>query len=651
MNHHPKHTSEKLLHQIKQNQLHSCEMNKRIKTCKQMSKKLFIKKHSVNQPTNKVKQEQSNLNKDLYKLFQELTQKTKKDIQVLIQMNENINDQDMTQKISTLLQNTTQKINYEKSELIQKLYQLYFLNQKIDLKMFQELKQDMMVMFEKFHEDIYDLFGDQNSKLFQKLDEKLKRKIETLFWKLNSEREKEIYETAEQKTDSDICELWNKIYQKFKQRKTDTFRQTNQETDKDLHHEINRIFQQLSEKINNKSEPCTFWLSKLCRKMHQKLKNEIYTLFWKLDYETNTEIFDISNQEFNHEETEIFKQMNLNIDKLKDEWFQQAMNEEMKPTFQDPDYEINKMFWDMKKSINQSKENLTRKLFLMNQNQEIDININHMLKEVTNNMFHMMYQEIDELDQIIIESTYRYIQEDDYEAHKILIQKMTELLISDMNEISIQILKQMVHMTYQKMDQYKNKTLNKPSQEPLKNSDQEPIKELSQVVIKKSIQEIWMSESYQELYQQLVLSNLKLIEEEKIDLHLAKEKKETLEKCINEQKVKKLLKIHQQDEDKLNLRMISEQEIQAKNQKQEMTDLMKWQKHEIKEQKIPRSFWNDLSYLIKQEKIPQYLYYQEKQLTDRHKLEKLNLDKKILLKKNGQTKKHSTELLILKEED
>ena len=209
----------------------------------------------------------------------------------------------------------------------------------------------------------------------------------------------------------------------------------------------------------------------------------------------------------------------------------------------------------------------------------------------------------------------------------------------------------MVHMTYQKMDQYKNKTLNKPSQEPLKNSDQEPIKELSQVVIKKSIQEIWMSESYQELYQQLVLSNLKLIEEEKIDLHLAKEKKETLEKCINEQKVKKLLKIHQQDEDKLNLRMISEQEIQAKNQKQEMTDLMKWQKHEIKEQRIPRSFWNDLSYLIKQEKMPQYLYYQEKQLTDRHKLKKLNLDKKILLKKNGQTKKHLTELLILKEED
>ena len=148
---------------------------------KRKVKKLSKKKDSLNQTTNNAKQDHSNLNKDLYKLFQELHQKTEKEIQVLIQMNENTKDPDINQKTSSLVQTITQKINYEKHELIQKLYHAYFTNQKIDQNMFHELKKDICIMFEKFHEDIYSIFKAHHSKLFQHLNETLEKRQKLYF--------------------------------------------------------------------------------------------------------------------------------------------------------------------------------------------------------------------------------------------------------------------------------------------------------------------------------------------------------------------------------------------------------------------------------------------------------------------------------------
>ena len=99
-------------------------------TYKQMRKKSSKKFQTVNQSTNDVKQEQSNLNEDLYKLFQELHQKKEKEIQILIQMNEDIKDPDMNQKMSTLIKTTTQEINYEKYALVQKTFLKHILQIK-----------------------------------------------------------------------------------------------------------------------------------------------------------------------------------------------------------------------------------------------------------------------------------------------------------------------------------------------------------------------------------------------------------------------------------------------------------------------------------------------------------------------------------------
>ena len=60
--------------------------------------------------------------------------------------------------------------------------------------------------------------------------------------------------------------------------------------------------------------------------MIQKLQNETYAMFWKLDCETNKEIFNILTQVFKHEETKIFTQMNLNITNNKKNIFNEIIN-------------------------------------------------------------------------------------------------------------------------------------------------------------------------------------------------------------------------------------------------------------------------------------------------------------------------------------
>ena len=114
-------------------------------------------------------------------------------------------------------------------------------------------KKDIYTMFAKLHERIYHMFQNQNFNMFHELDKNLENKLKTLFWKLNSEREKEIHEMAEKEMDSSIYKLWNKIYQKFNQMKNKNIHQINQETDQDIYNEINNIFQKLMKIVNHNS--------------------------------------------------------------------------------------------------------------------------------------------------------------------------------------------------------------------------------------------------------------------------------------------------------------------------------------------------------------------------------------------------------------
>lgn len=118
-----KYSQKKLLYLTKQKQLYAWKMNKQ-----------------------NTKQKLSNSNKELYKLFQELSQKTEKNIQDLIQINSDMYDKDVNQEIAEIVQ----KINYEKCELIQKIYQFYFLNQEIHQNMFRELKKIYILCLQNF---------------------------------------------------------------------------------------------------------------------------------------------------------------------------------------------------------------------------------------------------------------------------------------------------------------------------------------------------------------------------------------------------------------------------------------------------------------------------------------------------------------------